>query len=104
MTRDELRQLTDKLGAVHYWLHHTPATKEFNPRQIILDAIRELTLFQLREEAALKLISEMETRGVRLREQIAHLEHMLNGKEETVAAVAAQAIGRGVDEAELKEG
>ncbi len=102
MTKTELQDLNDRLGAVHYWLPTYAPTKHFNPKQTILDAVRELTLAHLRETASLALIAQMETRGIKLQEQINRLEELLNGKPATEPTIAAGSIMRGVEQ--LPEG
>lgn len=102
MTREENTALTDALGRVHLALPPTSTSHNTMHRQTVLDAIKELTLFQLREEAALKLIEQMETRGVRLKAQIEHLEAMLQGKLATEPTIAAGSQMRGVEQ--LPEG
>lgn len=107
MTNDELRELVDGLGRLHQSLPTTNPNKQSLWRQYVLDAIKELTLFQLREQQVsqdVKELSELRASSKTMKALIADLNQKLSGRPETESTVAAQAIGRGVDQNELREG
>lgn len=98
MTNDELANLVQRLSALHYNLPVSNPSRERMDRQTALDAIKELTLFQLREQQVMqdvKELSELRASSKTMKSLIADLNQKLSGKPETVPVVSAGAQQRG---------
>jgi len=107
MSNDEVKDLVQRLSAVHYGLPVSNPSRERMDRQTVLDAIKEITLFQLREQQMaqdVKELSELRASSKTMKVLISDLSQKLSGKPATEPTISAGAIGRGVDEAEPKEG
>jgi hypothetical protein len=98
-TTQEVTELVNNLSIVHLNLPTLNPSRSELYRQYVLDAVKELTLFQLREQqmmADVKELSELRASSKTMKQLIRDLEQKLSGSEATTATVSAGSQQRGV--------
>lgn len=98
MTEEDSKDLIERLGVVHLRHPHMNPERGYNPRQTILDSIKELTLYRLREQQMQADIAELLTlraSSKTMKSLIADLNQKLSGMPATLPTVAAGAQQRG---------
>lgn len=101
MTRDDLDTLKTKLRILH------DNTRNGLDRQLLRDTVDQLELAYWRElnaETIAKDLLNARTASKAQFARITELEQLLSGKPATESTIPAQGQGRGIDEAEAREG